>query len=465
MSYPPPKIISVSDNVIRIAHPEPIEPSTYLTASVSATGTTITVKDNDWLSNTDPQDLLLFEGFGMSAGEIKKVNGAVTSGTSITVAALTYGHAIDCMVSRVLYDQVEISGSSTATGSKTTIDTVYVDVSGKWTDYVVKGTAYSYYHARFKNSQATTPYYSAYSAAVASTGFASGILGYVAALAVSDLGEDMPDEQWIYDHIYRCENDVAKRLKRWSWLISNDYDLGNATTGDISVALPSDIEDKNTVKSVLGFRIGTGVNLSYMTNHEYETQLEGVAKTTIATTAAIGATSVILTDSRDFDDSGSFEVQGTAYAYTTNTRATNTLSGITALTAELTAGLNAVQNWDDGEPLAYAVKDGYLYFDVPLDSDFNGMNYWLDYNRKPTKNDSLGDSLLIPNDEIYVRWLKKAMLEKRNGEPLRIDHPAKLEYEEKVAQLIDNEITGTGMRLVPRELNSRGRMNTGYWVR
>ena len=126
MAYPAPRLKLVRDNVLRIYHPEPVEPKSYLTAAVSATGTTLTVRSNAGFSNTDPQSLLLLESLGSANAEIKRVNGAITAGTSLTCQALTFAHAIDTPVQAMLFDQFEVSGSSTATGTKTAIATTNI---------------------------------------------------------------------------------------------------------------------------------------------------------------------------------------------------------------------------------------------------------------------------------------------------------------------------------------------------
>src|SRR3990167_6128663 len=103
MAYSAPKIERVKDNVIRIYLPDIIEPTTYLTASVVATGTTLTVENNDGFAN---KDAILLEGFGIESAEIIKVNAAVSAGTSLTVTAATFAHAINTKIHKILFDQV-----------------------------------------------------------------------------------------------------------------------------------------------------------------------------------------------------------------------------------------------------------------------------------------------------------------------------------------------------------------------
>lgn len=310
MSYPNAQINWAQDNILRIVHPEVLEPQTYLTAAVAVAGTTLTVRNNAGFSNDDPQTLLLFEALGSENAEVKMVNGAVTAGTSLTTSAVTYAHSVNCSVSKILFDQVEISGATTATGTKTVIATVNLNVSGQYTDYVIAGTTYSYYFARYKNSLSTTAYYGAYSDAIAATDFGIKTVGYIRRNAFKNMGEELGgkfDNQWVYDTVYAGEYDVCKELKRWSWLGEYNYDLGNVTTGMRKIALPSDIEDNQTNKSILGIRIGRGENLTYMDKSEYDEQFEDIPHTTVGTAASVAATTLVLTDSRDFADSGTIK--------------------------------------------------------------------------------------------------------------------------------------------------------------
>ena len=146
MAYSFPKLEQVKDNVIRIHHPETVEPSTYLTASVAASGTALTVENNARFAQ---YDLLLFEGFGVERAEIGQISAAVTAGTALTVDATVFAHGINTKISNILFDQVEISGAATATGSKTSIATVNLNVDDGYTDYIVSGTTYAFYFARF----------------------------------------------------------------------------------------------------------------------------------------------------------------------------------------------------------------------------------------------------------------------------------------------------------------------------
>src|SRR3990167_745649 len=452
MAYQKAEIQLVRDNVVRIYHPEVVEPKTFLTATVAAAGTTLTVDNNAGFSNTDPQDLLLFEGFGVEGAEIKRINGAITAGTSLTTQAVTFAHGIDTSIQKILFNQVEVLRSDTLTGSKTSIATVDINVGGQFTDFIITGTTYAFYWARFYNSLSTTTYYGEYSDGIPSTDLVPLSVGFIRRNAFKNIGESFGgkyDNQWLYDQFYLCELDVVKAKPRWGQMVSNDYDLGNLATGDQKMALPSDIEDDESNKSIYGLRVATGFNLDYLTIPEFESIMQGVGFTTMASTAAIGATTLVLTDSNDFADSGAVNIAGTSYSYTANDRTTDTLSGLTALAAEITSGTNVWQNVTFGEPQRYTVKNGYIYWDVPVSSDYNGRNVWIDYYKTATRPNSDTDSPSFNDPQLYISWLEMAIKrEKANGELPPTDSSF-VQYQIRKQQLIIQDKIPAGLRLVP----------------
>lgn len=462
MAYSFPKIELVKDNVIRVYHPEPLEPKTYLTASVAAGGTALTVRSNLGFSNTNPQDLLLFEGLGNKNAEIKRINGAITAGTALTSQAVTFAHGIDSSIQKILFDQIEIRGSDTdaATAASTSGTIVQfngnnlnpINITGLFTDFIVTGTTYSFYGARFHNSLVTTVYYSAFSDGVGSSGHDFNTVGYIRRNAFANQSEEMIGKftaQWVYDQIFSGELDIKKELRQGRDFTVIDYDAGNLATGQIAFTLPSDIEDTNTNGSMLGLRIAKRQNLTYINQAGYQALMDGVGFTTLSSTAAVGATTMVLTDSRDFDDSGSVNIAGTSYSYTGNTRSTGTLTGFTALTAEITSGTNVFQNITFGEPTQYTIDDGSVKFDVPISSDFNGRNIWMDYYINPPRVNTDSDALTV-NDPMLIQFYLEMMIRKKkaNGS-LPINDPMVLEYEKRKLKYLRNELSGQAVQLIP----------------
>jgi len=101
---------------------------TYLTADVSAAGTTLTVKAVDadvWSDN----DWLIVGEIGSPNAEVLQVNGAPSDGTSLTVdnagsGGARYAHSANEPVYRIDYNQIKIYRATTEDGAKTNLTTV-----------------------------------------------------------------------------------------------------------------------------------------------------------------------------------------------------------------------------------------------------------------------------------------------------------------------------------------------------
>lgn len=461
MAYESLAIQLVRDNVIRINHQSlPLVPATYLTAAAAAAATTITVRDNAGFSNSIGGDLLLIGNFGDERTEIKEVDGAITAGTSLTTTTLTYAHPINTPVRKVLFDQIEVYGNSTASSSGSTlIAAINIDLSAPYTEYVVSGTTYAFYGVRGIRSTATA-IQGGYSDFIAAAGFDTDTVGFIIKQAFDAVGEEVRSDgkfsrQWAYDQIFLGEQDVARELKKWSWLQEFEYDAGNVTLGVNTLTLPTDISDKNTPKVILGVRLGKDVNLDYISKTEYEYLFQNVAKTTVATTYTSAATSIVLTDSNDFDDSGAINVYTNStidsVSYTTNTRSTDTLSVVTNNDEGGTAADPVWQGEPQGRPSRYTVFEGVLYFDTVPDTTANlvGQNIWLDYYKKVTRVNSDGDSITVPDPLCIQFWLEAMIKKTKEGGKLDANEHSWIEYQRRKQRLVNNEVSGQNTNLIP----------------
>lgn len=455
----------VNNNILRIDHPSlPSIPKTSLTTANIAAATTLTVLDNAGFSNSAGGDMILIGNLGDEQSEIKEVDGAITAGTSLTVTATTFPHPVNTPVRKIIFDQIEVYGNSTATSSGSTlIATINLDVSAPYTEYVVSGTTYSFYGVRGIRSTATT-YNGSYSDFIAAAGFDTNTVGFIIQQAFEAVGEKIASEgrfskQWAYDQIYLGELNVSKQLKKWSWLQQFEYDAGNVTLGVNSLTLPTDMSDTNTAKAIQGVRIGKDTNLDYITKTEYEYLFQNVANTTVGTTYASGATTIVLIDSRDFDSSGSINVYTAgvidAVSYTTNTRATATLTGVTSNDSGGTAADPVWQGEPQGQPSRYTVYEGTLYFDTVPDTTTNlvGENIWLDYYKKVTRVNTDGDTVSVPDSLCVQYWLESMIKKHRNGGTLPADDTSWINYLLTRKTLIENEVSGQSTYLVPSTPN------------
>lgn len=455
----------IKDSILQIDHQSlPSTPATFLTAAVSAGGTTLTVRDNAGFSNSSGGDLVLIGNFGDERSEIKVINGAVTAGTSLTTTAMTFDHPINTPVRKILFDKIEVYGNSTATSAGSSARTnspVTIDASSLYTEFVVvDGNEAAFYGVRPIRSVATT-YNGSYSDFIAATGFTSGTVGFIIDQAFKATTTDIAQtgkysKQWAYDQIFLGEQEVSKELKKWSWLQQFEYDAGNVTLGVNHFTLPTDLADRNTPKQIQGLRIGTGNNLSYMTKSEYEYLYQNAATTTVGTTYIAAAATIVLTDSRDFTASGGINVYtGTntidSVSYTTNTRSTSTLTGVTSNDNGGTAGEPVWQGEPQGKPSRYTIYEGEVYFDAVPDTttDLVGTNIWLDYYKTVTRVDSDGDSITVPDPLCIQYWLETQIKRSKNNGNIAADDTSWIGYQRAKKKLLDLETSGQGTYLVP----------------
>ena len=417
MAYEVARLKSVVGNTIVVYHPDiPESPETNLTASVAALDTTLPVLDNTGFADAD---YLVIGRFGTNKTEIVSVNGAVTAGTSLAVTALVFAHPVDTEIKEIIWNQIEITGAATATGSKTVIATVSLQMDRDQTVYVNTGTIYAYYFARYKNSTTTT--YSEYSDATVATGFPTNSVRYVKDQALGIVNEKLSDlitNSWLNDQIFACEQEVWSQKKQWSWAYTFDSILADTVEGGYRVAMPTNAADQNSNKGVLSVRVKDRANLTYLTKEEWDRNYRDVTHTTLSTNVELVDVTVVLTDSSDFDSSGSILIGSDSISYTGNTVSTGTLTGVTGISATHTAADDVWQGATFSEPSGYTIFGGYIYFDRPVNSTYAAKNIYISYYRKPTAIDSDTDTVNIPDWSVYTYFLAwRILLRKANGVP------------------------------------------------
>ena len=149
------------------------QPTTILTASVAAAGTTLTVANNGGFANND---YLLLGKLGEEKTEIVKIGAAVSAGTSITIGACTFAHNEDTPVIKLDFNQVRFYYGSTNVSSSSAALAVAqaLDPTDIFNYYEDSTNTTGYGFVRFYNS--TTTGYSDYSDAIPYTGYTKKML-------------------------------------------------------------------------------------------------------------------------------------------------------------------------------------------------------------------------------------------------------------------------------------------------
>lgn len=458
MAAEPANFISVQSNILRVKHPlVENNPSSYLAAAVAAAGTTLTVRDNaGFLSGSTNNERVLLGSYGDERTEIKRITSDPAAGSSIAVAAVTFAHPIDTSVVMILWDQVEIHGNSTnSTTGTTTIATISLTPDQDFTQYTVSGTTYAFYFARYKNSTSSTT--SSYSDGVASTGYAVNTraiikqralarAGITLGFPVTD-GETLTDE-FLNQEIAACELDIQQRSTKWAFLFTDNHSAPQAITqGKRIYALPTTILDDDSNRSIVSMRISWNNPLSYLYPEEFNSKTTNIVYTTTTAAIATSDTTIVLTDSGDFDDSGDILIGTDTISYTGNTRSTNTLTGVTAITSTHDAGDEVYQNASTGLPQYYTIKNGSYYLHPIPDSDYHLRNINIEFYRTVTAMTTDGATTPVPFHNVFDLYLLWRIAERRK----LFEEASKweAEYERRMVQALQIHIKAVDQRFYP----------------
>lgn len=400
---------------------------TFLTADQASGTATLTVQA---ILGFAINQILIIGTKENEATEIIKTHASTApTGSTITLASnLVQAHNAGDWVQVIDYDQVEIYTAPTLAGTKTLLTTVTLTPENQ-TVYNDTATTTGYYFSRYKNS--ITGALTSYSDGVPVAGYALNTARSIIDNALAMIGKESSElfsDEYGFMSINNCQEETIREYKRWSFMQEFGANLGEASVGQWRVAMPSDIDDPNTNKSVYNFTIA-GNAMKWVDKEEWNAITAGVAWTTLASNLAVGNATVTLTDSSDFDDSGTIRIGTNTLSYTANSRATGvlTLSAVSTVTG--TAGEDVFQNETIGTPTYFTVFDGYLWHYPIISDQLDQHDYMLDYYKSYTQITSDGDTIVIPDPTVaqyYVAW--KFKLRQQNGEENEASQQLKNNY-------------------------------------
>ena len=226
--------------------------------------------------------------------------------------------------------------------------------------------------------------------------------------------------------------------------------------------MPSDIEDANTNKSIIGVRVGTGQNLEYKDKREWVDELEDVAQTQVTTQATSGQTTLEIDNSYDFADSGSVDVyvSGTKYSitYTGVTRSSTAgiltgvpASGTGSISVTIPVDTNVWQNQREGLPRWYSVWDGTLRIWPLPDSSSDNANVYADYHTVRTSVNSAADTIEGSRYDMVKHWLIAKIRAQSNATGMMDANDFDWQlFLGIVADLIRKELSGQRFKMSPR---------------
>lgn len=385
MSAERPSILQIKNDVIQIALPYVAgTEETYLTADAAAGATSFTVKDNVGLAQNE---YLIFGAIGTEQAEVKRITGAVSAGSALTVAATTFAHPAGTKVTRIRYDQVELYRSTSASDAAPTLtgSATALDVTLGYNE-ILASTTSTYYYARYKDSNAGT--YSSYSDAAIATGLSSQSRAEIKKEFLSIYNERVDDlitDDWLNRAINRWQRELEKRKKQWSFLRAST-NLTTLVQDQQGYTLPTDMKDLDTRSAIISVKIKDEPELTYVDQRIFLSLTSNYIGTTLAANIALVDTSFTLTSSKDFaapsSGTASIYIQGDTITYTTNTKSTNVLSGGAAVTATHTSGDEVWQVYTSGQPTRYTIDNGKVKLYPIPNSSWANTNLYVEYWKK-----------------------------------------------------------------------------------
>lgn len=380
-------------------------------------------------------DIILIESFGSELAEVVYITGTPTINGVNLETILVRSHPVGSLVTKLSFDQIELSHSATATGVKSTLTTtlgsglILVEPDNKIQKYSETTQTSGFYFARYKNSQTST--FGSYTDALPYGGWDNDTIGHMIEVALRDVDEKL-SEKITKNDCYNWANDCLDEIKgkqlRWAEHYVFNYVVGQVVRGDGIVTLPADIYDDESNKAIIGFRVGDSKNLSYKDPLEFENYIGTAIKTQVRTQVSVGATTLEIDNSYDFADSGTVHVYTAGVRYTisytgvTRSATAGVLTGIPAtgsgsITATLTVDSYVWQNAQEGIPRVFTVRGGSLEVWPLVNESYANKNAYLDYNTVVTSVSSDGDRIDFKRYKMvqeYLKWRIK-MKARNNG--------------------------------------------------
>jgi len=440
-----PSILGITGGTIKVQHPDlTAYTRTSLVSPFTAAGVTLTVADNNDFSD---DDWFILGEVNDEKTEACDVNGAVTRGTSLTITNTTkFSHEIHTPVTRIQETQIKIYGAATSGGAGTLVATLSIQWNSSWTEYTLKSTdtAYAYYYATFYDGT-TIGSASDY---VIAAGLAYNSVEKMVEAALNEaratIDEQMITRDWMLSVVNDWQDEVNGFVtsdgipKEWSFEVFEDASiLLSLNENRYALSGLASVLDTSINGSIINMRMGSWVlrpvDIAY-----FEEYLQGIVRDALSVQATAGATTITLSNSAQFDGSGTITLGVDTLTYTANNTTTNVISGIPAagtgaITTTHAIGTTVWQGVSPGKPAFYAISGGYIYLDVPVMSTY--VKYPLKFRaiKKLSRLTSFSSTTSITFPYLF-KYYGASRIESRKGNTTNSDrlmalHQAKLEME------------------------------------
>jgi hypothetical protein len=269
----------------------------------------------------------------------------------------------------------------------------------------------------------------------------------------SDTGQ--VNDEFLFDTINEGLRIVGQKRKRWSHDQSFEGVIGEMTAGKNEYVLPSNIEIRDTKRSVWNLRVLDGYNLQYKDKREMDIAHQNWHHSLSASELTAASTDWTLDDTSNFPDTGTIQVYvGTdamEITYTANNRTTNVLTTpdcATEVTTTIPIDTNAWAGASFGRPMYYTIYDGKIVFDVIPGVDMHQRAIDADYYLKVQQVRNLFDYVRIGDPNVLINYLRWGISMKTNNDTKAGQYEQ--DYQQALVDLKNIETTGQTQRLSPR---------------
>jgi hypothetical protein len=377
-------------------------PSTFLANDYLTTGQSSVVVSN--ASVGSGYAFIVVENIANEKCEILPVTSI--SGNTITLTSNTgFSHQAGAIVYFINYNQIEFSYSSTFSGVKSVLATKNISVSDEYTVYEDTANLSGYAYTRLKNGVAAT--FGAYSSAIPYS-YSRKSARELKTLALLELNEENAPsitDEFVFRLINKAESEIVNLRKKgkWAWLRTHNYALGTFATGGWRLALPADIQDRETDESIEEVKLGTGHNLQYLGLKDWNNLINGLAYTELTLDINPGDSVISGILFANFPSEGVIKIGSNVIEYTGKT--INTLTGCTGITTAVTAGATIFSGGSFGNPNYYTIQDGYIYTYPITGEQSAGKALLMTYYHRPNNISTGYDEISVPDETAIVDYL------------------------------------------------------------
>lgn len=387
---------------------------TFFAQDVTSNSSTITVQND---TGIEDGDYLLLGEPGNQNSEIVQVNGAPAANVITLDANTVYAHTASISIYVLKFNQVEISIAPTTTGVKVVLATLDLVANSETTDYNDTVSTSGYYFARYKNVEDTT--FSSYSDPAPYDGYtilsARSIIDKALNAINKNPGNETLTDEFAFQEIDNCQTECLREYKRWSFMQEFNSIIGLTTENQLRVALPADVDDDKTTKSIWHFRISRYPDMLWIDKEEWDALMQTIGYSQLENAIAVNDATITLVSSGDFPDSGTVKIGANEYPYTANNKSTGVLTLTDVSTTTNSAGEDVTIYGSPGLPQMYTVWGGYIYFFPQISAEFVDFNMYLDYYKKQTMIQHDSDEIVLPDPTVVQYYLEWKFLKKLNN--------------------------------------------------